>query len=162
MPSTVNDYLVTSVKAVTSNKFTMKIRVLLADGHEEFSNALRAALECEPGIEVVAQASSDLAALAAMRRIPVDVVCLDMRIAVLGGIRATQLLLQRFPQARVIGLSIHDDPDLVFGMLDAGANGFVLKMDTGSDLAQAIRSVHGNETFVSHSMTRMATVRSRG
>jgi len=147
---------------VALNKLAMKIRVLLADGHEEFSDALRAALGCEPGIEVVAQAGSDLAALAAMRSIPVDVVCLDMRIPVLGGIGATRLLLQRFPQTRVIGLSIHDDPDLVLGMVDAGASGFVLKMDTGSDLALAIRSVLGNETFVSHSMTPMATDHSRG
>lgn len=162
MLSTVNGRLATPVQVATLNKRTMKIRVLLADGHDEFRDALRTALECEAGMEVVAQTRSDQAAMAAMRSIPVDVVCLDMRIAALGGIEATRLLLQRSPQTRVIGLSIHDDPALVHAMIDAGASGFVLKMDAGSDLALAIRSVHDNETFLSHSMTRIAAIHSRG
>lgn len=133
----------------------MNIRVMLADSHEQYRDALCMALEQETDISVVAQAGSDLAALEAMTRVPVHVVCLDVRIAVLGGIETTRLLLQRFPHVRVIGLSIHDDPELVRGMIGAGASAFVLKMDVGRDLPLVIRRVRYDKTYGSQFMPRI-------
>ena len=135
----------------------MKIRVLLADDHEMFRDALRMTLELDPGMQIVAQASNGQSVLDAMVRIPVDVVCLDMRMLGLGGIETTRLLLQRFPLTRVIGLSAYDDPVLVREMMDAGARGYVLKMDIGRELLQAIRRVHNNEIYLSPSLGAIAT-----
>jgi two-component system NarL family response regulator len=135
----------------------MKIRVLLADDHEMFRDALRMTLELAPGIQVVAQASNGQAVLAAMACAPVDVVCMDMRMGGLGGLETTRLLLQRFPQTRVIGLSAHDDPVLVREMMDAGAYGYVLKMDIGRELVQAIQRVHNNEVYLSPSLSTMGS-----
>lgn len=135
----------------------MKIRVLLADDHEIFREALRMTLELDPDIEVVAQAGDGMGVLESMTSIPVDVVCMDMRMAGLGGIETTRRLLQRFPATKVIGLSAHDDPVLVREMIAAGACGYVLKMDIGRELTQAIRSVHGNGVYLSPSLSRMAT-----
>ena len=132
----------------------MTIRVLLADAHEQYCAALCSALQLQPDIAIVGQASSDQAVLEVMRGLPVDVVCMDMRIPVLGGIETTRLLLRHFPKARVIGLSIHDDPVLVKGMVAAGASGFVLKMDTGMHLEDAIRRVFGHEMVMSPSVLR--------
>ena len=130
----------------------MTIRVLLVDEHEQFANSLRSVLQFDADIEVVALVNSAQTALEAMTRMPVDVVCVDMHIAGLGGIGTTRLLLQRFPQTRVIGLAIHDDPVQVHAMIEAGASGFVLNMDAGRDLAQAIRRLDASEIYLSHSM----------
>jgi DNA-binding NarL/FixJ family response regulator len=140
----------------------MKVRVLLVDGHEQFSNTLRAMLQSDPDIEVVKQARSVKSAIEAMTRFPFDVICLDMRVGGLGGIGTTRLLLQQFPHTRVIGLSIHDDPVLVQGLTKAGASGFVLKMDAGRDLAPAIHRVHDTVTYMTHSMSWTSCTDSQG
>lgn len=139
----------------------MKTRVLLADDHEMFRDALRMTLELDPDLDIVAQASNGQAVLDAMARIPVDVVCMDMRMAGLGGLETTRQLLQRFPQTRVIGLSAHDDPVLVREMMGCGASGYVLKMDIGRELVQAIRRVHNNEIYLSPSLSTVVTELSR-
>lgn len=130
----------------------MKIRVLLADDHEMFRDALRMTLELDPDLEIVAQASNGQAVLDAMAHIPVDVVCMDMRMTGLGGLETTRQLLKRFPNTRVIGLSAHDDPVLVREMIGCGASGYVLKMDIGHELVQAIRCVQNSETYLSPSL----------
>jgi len=132
----------------------MNVRVLLADAHQQYCAALCTALQRNPDIEIVAVVGSDQAALAVMRLMPVDVVCVDMRVPALAGIETTRRLLHHFPQARVIGLSIHDDPVVVRTMFATGASGFVLKMDTGMHLVDAIRRVHDHELFLSPSVSR--------
>jgi len=122
-----------------------------------FRDALCMALEVDPGIEVVAQAVDGEAVLASLAVTPVDVVCMDMCMAGLGGIETTRQLLQRFPETKVIGLSAHDNPTMVADMLRAGARGYVLKMDVGRELIDAIRRVHRNERYVSHALGIMAT-----
>lgn len=135
----------------------IKIRVLLADDHAMFRDALRMTLEVDPYIEVVSQADDGKAVLESMARIPVDVICIDICMAGLDGIETTRQLLQRFPETKVIGLSAHDNPTLVADMLRAGARGYVLKMDVSQELTDAIRRVHRNERYVSHALGTMGT-----
>jgi len=135
----------------------IKIRVLLADDHAMFRDALRMTLEVDPDIEVVAQADDGKALLESMARLPVDVVCIDICMAGLDGIETTRQLLQRFPETKVIGLSAQDNPNVVADMLRAGARGYVLKMDVARELIDAIRRVHRNERYVSHALGALAT-----
>ncbi|MES2946941.1 MAG: response regulator transcription factor [Pseudomonadota bacterium] len=125
----------------------MGIRVLLADDHALFRAALRMTLELNPDMEVVAEADDGTAVMDIVAHTAVDVVCMDMRMAGLDGLETTRQLLQRFPDTNVIGLSAYEDPALVSAVMAAGARGYVLKMDIGRDLGEAIRRAHRNETY---------------
>lgn len=127
----------------------MKTRVLLADDHELFREALRMTLEMAPGIQVVAEVGSGEALLTAVNNTNPDVVCMDISMPVLNGIEATQLLRMARPDVRVIGLSAHVDPARVAQMIAAGALGYVIKSDAGKELTKAIDHAIHRQIYLS-------------
>ena len=98
----------------------MKLRVLLADDHAIFRAALRMTLQYAP-----------------------DIVCMDINMPVMDGIEATRRLLEIHPHVKVIGLSAHDDPVPIEALIKAGAVGYVIKSDAGTQLLTAIRLAAG-------------------
>lgn len=137
------------------------IRVLVVDDDAMVRVGLGAVLSSAPDIEVVGEAGDGAQAIdAAMRHYP-DVVLMDIRMPVMDGIEATSRLrnMPRAPQ--VISLTSLDTDDAVFGSLDAGAAGFVLKDVAPRELCDAVRTVHGGDSFTSaRATTRL--IRSRG
>ena len=127
----------------------MKIRVLLADDHALFRQALHLSLEAQSDIEIVGEVDDGRRVLASFAASAPDVVCMDVNMPGLNGIQATELLLARYPQARVVGLSADGNRTLAAAMLRGGALGYVTKMSAGAELAVAIRLAYRNQTFVS-------------
>lgn len=127
----------------------MKLRVLLADDHTMFRQALRMALETTPDIEVVGETADGRGVLQAVAEYRPDVVCMDLTMPGLDGIEATRQLLVAHPGVKVIGLSCHVERQRVTDMLEAGALGYVVKMTAGSELIPAIRAVSLNQTYFS-------------
>lgn len=127
----------------------MKLRVLLADDHALFRQALRLSLEVQPDLDVVAEADSGEALLAAFAAAAPDVVCVDVNMPSMNGIEATRQLLARHPAARVVGLSADGSPSLAAAMVAAGARGYVIKMNAGSELPDALRRVARGAEFLS-------------
>lgn len=127
----------------------MKFRVLLADDHAMFRQALRMALEMASDVDVVAEAANgaDVLRLVGERR--PDVVCMDVNMPGLNGVEATRQLLALYPEVKVVGLSCHVELDRVAEMFNAGALGYVVKMSAGADLLPAIRRVSQNQTYLS-------------
>ena len=101
----------------------MAIRVLLVDDHELMRDGLRALFAQDGEFEVVAEAGDARTAveLAAARR--PHVVVMDISLPDLSGVEATRQILVRAPEVKVVALSMHDDPQYVAGMLEAGASG---------------------------------------
>lgn len=136
------------------------IRVLVVDDDTMVRVGLGAVLSSVPDIEVVGEADDGAQAIdAAMRHHP-DVVLMDIRMPVMDGIEATRRLrnMPRAPQ--VVSLTSLDTDDAVFGSLDAGAAGFVLKDVAPRELCEAVRTVHGGDSFASaRATTRL--IRSR-
>ena len=126
----------------------MKLRVLLADDHALFRDALRATLESEADIEVVAEAADGYGVLKCVGQSRPDVVCMDMNMPGLDGIEATRQLLAIHPHVKVIGLSCDVDPYRVGEMINAGALGYIDKMDAATELPLAIRRVSENQLFL--------------
>lgn len=127
----------------------MKLRVMLADDHALFREALRMMLELEPNIDVVAEAENGHRVLECIEQARPDVVCMDLTMPGLDGVETTRRLLSSCPQVKVIGLSAHADPDRVAEMLRAGALGYVVKGSAGAELLAAIREVCQGRTYVS-------------
>lgn len=116
----------------------MTLRVALVDDHQAFRERLRALLQRDPEIEIVAEASSGQELLDLARSVEMDVVCMDIRLPGMNGIEATKRLLAVRPATRVIGLSAYAEPHYVEAMLDAGAVGQFTKGDAGAALLGAI------------------------
>ncbi len=132
----------------------MTIRLLLVDDQRLMREGLRTLLELENDFEVVGEAGDGQAALDLYAQLAPDVVLMDIRMPVLNGVEATRRLRERWPEARVIILTTFDDDANVFEGLRAGALGYLLKDVSGSELANAVRTVAGGGALIEPSVAR--------
>ncbi|RME74383.1 MAG: DNA-binding response regulator [Chloroflexi bacterium] len=114
-------------------------------------------LEVQDDIEIAAEAASGEEALAVIRSQPVDVVLMDVTMPEMNGIETTRRLKQCCPSVAVLALTIHEEEEYFFQMLEAGASGYVPKRAATEDLLRAIRTVHRGEVFL-HSAVAGALV----
>lgn len=124
-------------------------RVLLADDHKEMRDRIKRHLELE--FDVVATVENGRTLLEAAARLNPDICLLDISMPVLNGIETAIQLKERGSTAKVLFLTIHEDPDFLDAALKTGASGYVLKRRMASDLRPAIRDVLAGKTFISSS-----------
>ena len=130
----------------------MSIRVLLADDHELFLEGLKELILKAPDIELAGQARDGLEALERTALTRPDIVLMDMTMPQLNGIQATRQLGERFPEVRVLVLSMHGDRELIVESLKAGARGYVLKECTSEELYNAVRTVMRGQYYLTPSI----------
>ena len=133
----------------------MSLRVLLADDHTIVREGLRALLEKEPDLTVVAEAGTGAAALELSRKLRPDVVVMDISMPDMNGIDATRQVTTDMPDVRVLALSMESDRRFIVEVLKAGALGYVLKDAAFAELATAIRAVAAGETFLGQRITAL-------
>lgn len=131
----------------------MKIRLILADDHQVVRQGLRAALEREPELEVVAEADNGRQAVELCREHRPDVVLMDARMPELNGTEATKRIMADNPSARVLALSMITSQPYVLRMLEAGARGFLPKNCGLDELVTAIRTVAAGNSYLSAEVT---------
>jgi DNA-binding NarL/FixJ family response regulator len=130
------------------------IRVLVADDDDLMRAGLRAVLSSDATLDVVGEAGDGRAAVEAARRLRPDVVLMDVRMPDVDGIEATRALAEALPEARVLILTTFEDDEYIFGALDAGASGFLLKRTQPERLIAAIHTVAAGDSLLSPSVTR--------
>jgi RNA polymerase sigma factor (sigma-70 family) len=130
------------------------VRVLLVDDDDLMRAGLRSVLSSDETIEVVGEASDGREALERARTLTADVVLMDVRMPGLDGIAATRELLAVQPEARVVILTTFEQDDYIFGALNAGASGFLLKRTRPEELIAAVHTVAAGEALLSPSVTR--------
>ena len=128
--------------------------VLIADDDHLMRAGLAAVLESDADIEIVGQASTGREAIALTRRREPDVVLMDVQMPDLDGIAATRELAGAAPAARVLILTTFEEDDYIFGGLQAGASGFLLKRTPAEELIRAVHTVAAGESLLSPSVTR--------
>lgn len=136
------------VPAIPNTTETVKVRVLLADDHPLFREALRFMLAGEATIQIVGEAGDGLEVARLARETAPDVVCMDVGMPGMNGIETTRCLIAARPGIKVIGLSADADRGNVCKMLDAGASGYVTKEAAGSELLRALRAVHNGRKYL--------------
>ena len=127
----------------------MSTRIILADDHGIMREGLRALLEKQPGIEVIAEAENGRTTVELSRELKPDVVIIDIAMPDLNGIEATRQIVAESPGVKVIALSMHSDRKFVREMLSAGASGYMLKDSAFEELDKAISTVNDNQTYLS-------------
>ena len=130
------------------------VRVLLVDDDDLMRAGLRAVLSSDAAIEVVGEAGDGRAAVQEARARRPDVVLMDVRMPDLDGIAATRELLAGAPDLRVAILTTFEQDDYIFGALNAGASGFLLKRTKPEELIGAIHTLAAGDSLLSPSVTR--------
>jgi DNA-binding NarL/FixJ family response regulator len=124
-------------------------RIILADDHGIMREGLRALLEKQSGIEVIAEADNGRTTVELSRELKPDVVIIDIAMPDLNGIEATRQIVAESPGVKVIALSMHSDRKFVREMLSAGASGYMLKDSAFEELDKAVSTVNDNKTYLS-------------
>ena len=124
-------------------------RIVLADDHQLVRAGIRSLLQRLHDVQVVAEASDGAEALRLVATQQPDIVLMDIGMAGLNGLEATERIAQAFPDVRVIILSMHDNKEYVLQALRAGAAGYLLKDSAKAELELAVRAVARGETYLS-------------
>ena len=130
-----------------------RTRLLLADDQALFREALRTLLSLQPDFEIVGEAANGAEAIRAAAQLNPDVVLMDLRMPVLGGVEATKRLRSEVPSARVIVLTTFEEDEEVRAALQVGACGYLLKASPAERLCEAIRVAMRGEAFLEPSVT---------
>jgi two-component system response regulator NreC len=131
------------------------IRLLLVDDHAVVRSGLRMLLENEPEMEIVGEAGTAHEAIERVAALAPDVVLMDIGLPDLSGIEATQAIKQRSPQVAVVALTIHEDEEYFFQMLQAGASGYVPKRAAPEELLTAVRTAAAGEVYLYPSLAKL-------
>ena len=125
-----------------------EIRVLIAEDQQIVREGLRALLERAPTLQVVGEAGDGEEAIRMAAELDPDVVVMDVGMPKVSGIQAVRAIRATRPHLPILGLSSSDDDHFVFPMLDAGANGYLLKSTSAAELIRAIHLVHTGGTIL--------------
>jgi two-component system response regulator NreC len=133
----------------------MATRLLLVDDHAVVRSGLRMLLSAESDVEVVGEASTAWEAIDAAQAISPDVILMDIGLPDLSGIEATREIKKRLPKVAVVALTIHEDEEYFFKMLEAGASAYVPKRAAPEELLTAIRAAAAGEVYLYPSLAKL-------
>ena len=133
----------------------MTIRLLLADDHAVVRLGLRMLFESEPDMEIVGEVDTAYDAIAAVDKLQPDVVLMDIGLPDLSGIKATRMIKEHSAHTAVVALTIHEDEEYFFQMLDAGASGYVPKRAAPEELLTAIRAAAEGGVYLYPSLAKL-------
>ena len=133
----------------------MKTRLLLVDDHAVVRSGLRMLLENEKDVEIIGEAGTAAEALASAADLNPDVILMDIGLPDQSGIDATRDIKEQFPKIAVVALTIHEDEEYFFKMLEAGASGYVPKRAAPEELLTAIRAAAKGEVYLYPTMAKL-------
>jgi len=122
------------------------INLILADDHAVVRAGTRQLLERQPDLRVVGEAADGEEAVRLAKELKPHVVVMDVRMPKMSGVEATRRIKQEVPEVAVLVLTAHDDDEYVFALLQAGANGYLLKTAEMEELVKAIRAVAAGQS----------------
>ena len=133
----------------------MTIRLLLVDDHAVVRTGLKMLLGGQEDVEIVGEAGSAAEALTETERVQPTVILMDIGLPDKTGIEATREIKAKFPSVNIVALTIHEDEEYFFQMLNAGASGYVPKRAAPEELITAIRAAANGEVYLYPSMAKL-------
>src|SRR5262245_60106369 len=132
-----------------------KIKLLLVDDHALVREGIRSSLVRYPSLTIVGEAENGKDAVRKSRELQPDIILMDLNMPEMSGLEATPVIRKTCPKSKIIILTVHDTKEYVFGLLRAGANGYVRKDTSPEELVRAVESVARGEAFFSPSVSRL-------
>ena len=126
-----------------------KLSIVLADDHTILREGLRALLTADPSFEIVGEARDGREAVRCVERLGPDLLLMDLSMPRMSGMDAIREVKKRYPETKIIALTVHKTEEYLLTTLQAGADGFVLKDATHGELITAIKSVMGGKSYLS-------------
>lgn len=133
----------------------MTIRLLLVDDHAVVRSGLKMLLANETDVEIVGEAGNGGEAVTAAGSARPDVILMDIGLPDMTGIEAARLIKSKFPKISIVALTIHEDEEYFFKMLEAGASGYVPKRAAPEELLTAIRAASKGEVYLYPSLAKL-------
>lgn len=130
------------------------ITVVLADDHDVVRTGLRAFLNSNADVEVVAEARNGEEAIEHAIETKADLIIMDITMPGMDGLEATRQLRERCPDCLVLALTVHEDKQYFMEMLSAGASGYITKQAAADDLIAAIRAVAAGQVYLQPALAR--------
>ena len=126
-----------------------KVRIVLAEDHTILREGLRALLTADPNFEIIGEAADGRAAVRFVEKQIPDLILMDLSMPRMTGMDAIREIKKRYPQTKIIALTVHKTEEYLRTTLQAGADGYVLKDATHDELMMAIQSVLKGKTYLS-------------
>jgi DNA-binding NarL/FixJ family response regulator len=126
-----------------------KIRIVLADDHTLIRSGIKMLLSAAPDISIVGEASNGEEAIQCTRQLKPDVIVIDLSMPKMSGIDAVKIIRKKFPETKVLVLTMHEKEEYVMQIFKAGASGYVVKTAGREELTGAIRAVANGERYFS-------------
>ncbi len=128
------------------------VRLLIADDHQVLIDGFKSIFDYEEGISVVATALNGQEVLDHLKEIDVDVILLDINMPILNGVETTKRLTKKYPEVKVIALSMYDQQSYFKRMMQYGARGYLLKNDPIDEILTAISTVMEGQRYISEKL----------
>jgi two-component system response regulator NreC len=133
----------------------MATRLLLVDDHKVVRSGLRMLLDNEADLTIVGEAGTGQEALQLVEQLQPDLVLMDIGLPDISGIDVAHQIKQRWPQVAVVALTIHEDEEYFFKMLQAGVNGYVPKRAAPEELLTAVRTANEGGVYLYPSLAKL-------
>ena len=132
----------------------MNIKIIIAEDHPIFRDGLKTMLKTYSGFEVIAEAEDGNTLLKAFKSVKPDIALIDINMPIINGIEATKFITSYFPKTKVIAITMNDERSSIMEMIDAGANGYLLKSANKEEIVSAIIKVHEGEDYFSKDVSK--------
>lgn len=132
-----------------------KIQVAVVDDHNLFRKGMISILQQIPDFEVVMEAVNGQEFLDKLPNQPIDVVLMDLQMPILDGIKTTEIVRAKFPDTKVVILSMQDEDQFVLHLMEIGANGYLLKDTDPEEVEKAIKKVYETDIYFSDFVSKI-------
>jgi len=129
------------------------IKVLLVDDHEMVRMGVSTYLATQPGIEVVGEAENGKKGVELALKLKPDIILMDLVMDVMDGVEATQQIIEKWPEAKIIVVTSFLDDEKLYPVIEAGATSYLLKTSRASHIADAIRATYNGESILEPKVT---------
>jgi DNA-binding NarL/FixJ family response regulator len=128
----------------------IKTKILLVDDHELVLNGLRFMLEAEDDLIVVATAKNGLEAIEKLKENTIDLLITDIKMPELNGLELARYTKQKYPELKIIALTLYKDPEFVKAIIDVEADGYLMKNEDAAEIISVVRHVMNDGTHYSN------------
>jgi two-component system, NarL family, nitrate/nitrite response regulator NarL len=129
------------------------IKLIIVDDHQLFIDGIKSLLKNEKEIKVVGEALNGIEAMARITEEKPDIILLDINMPDMDGVETTREIRKKFPEVKIIILTMHNQHEFISNLVSEGALGYILKNTGKTELINAIKTVHGGNAFFSKAVT---------